>query len=99
MTQAIPDDRDGQPQPAQSPSTAIGHHQSRMPHPQTGVGIEVLELVAQVGGLVRQERKRIRSCRFVSMEDIAQARAAIQEAEVVHSKAPRHHATEIGYNS
>lgn len=33
------------------------------------------------------------------MEDIAQARAAIQEAEVVHSKAPRHHATEIGYNS
>lgn len=51
------------------------------PHPQTGIGIEVQELVAQVGKLVRRERKRIRSRQSASRIDIEQAKAAIQIAE------------------
>ncbi|KAK0391458.1 hypothetical protein NLU13_0959 [Sarocladium strictum] len=51
------------------------------PHPQTGIGIEVQELVAQVGKLVRRERKRIRSRQSASRIDIEQAQAAIRIAE------------------
>ncbi|KAL2208462.1 hypothetical protein CC79DRAFT_1366674 [Sarocladium strictum] len=51
------------------------------PHPQTGIGIEVQELVAQVGKLVRRERKRIRLRQSASRIDIEQAKAAIQIAE------------------
>jgi hypothetical protein len=56
------------------------------PHPQTGIGIEVQELVAQVGKLVRRERKRIRSRRSSSRIDIEQAKNAIQTAEQLHGE-------------
>lgn len=56
-----------------------------MPHPQTGVGIEIQILVAKVGRLVRNERKHIRSRRFASRNDIDQAHKAILEAEQLQS--------------
>ncbi|VUC27402.1 unnamed protein product [Clonostachys rosea] len=68
-----------QPQVAE-PTAVVDRYEPRVPHPQTGVGIEIQELVSQVGALVRRERKRIRSRRFASRNDIDTAEAAIQEA-------------------
>jgi hypothetical protein len=64
---------------------ACGLDEPLMPHPQTGVGIEIQVLVAKVGYLVRKERKRIRSRRFASRDDIDQAHKAILEAEQLQS--------------
>ncbi|KAK1671644.1 fungal-specific transcription factor domain-containing protein [Colletotrichum godetiae] len=71
-----------QPQPPRFPS----RNDARMPHPQTGIGVEVLEIVGQVGALVRKERKRIRSRQRSSRHDIEQSVAAIQTAEQLHSR-------------
>lgn len=57
-----------------------------MPHPQTGIGIEVQTLVAEVGSLVRRERKRIHSRGFTSRSDIDEAKRAINHAEDLHSQ-------------
>ncbi|KAM0276641.1 hypothetical protein ACHAQH_006550 [Verticillium albo-atrum] len=65
------------PQPTQN---MVPQH-TRVPHPQTGVAIQVQEILAQVGALLRKERKRIRSRRHTSKLDIIQAQAAIQSAE------------------
>ncbi|KAJ4263099.1 hypothetical protein NW762_006717 [Fusarium torreyae] len=73
-----------QPQPA--PPDCLDLPEPRMPHPQTGIGIEVQELVGKVGSLVRKERKRIRSRRFASREDIQQAQDAIVASEQLHSE-------------
>ncbi|KAM0431406.1 hypothetical protein ACHAPT_005383 [Fusarium lateritium] len=73
-----------QSQPAQLNSLEL--RQPRMPHPQTSIGIEVQKLVAKVGSLVRKERKRIRSRRFASRDDIEQAKNAILAAERLHSE-------------
>ncbi|KAM0199484.1 hypothetical protein ACHAPQ_005281 [Fusarium lateritium] len=73
-----------QPQPA--PPDCLDLQEPRMPHPQTGIGIEVQELVAKVGSLVRKERKRIRSRRFASKEDIQHAQDAIVTSEQLHSE-------------
>ncbi|KAF4973334.1 hypothetical protein FZEAL_9350 [Fusarium zealandicum] len=73
-----------QSQPVQS--TSLELREPRMPHPQTGIGIEVQKLVAKVGSLVRKERKRIRSRRFASRDDIEQAKNAILAAEQLHSE-------------
>ncbi|BCS23614.1 uncharacterized protein APUU_40058S [Aspergillus puulaauensis] len=68
-----------QPKPIQPDCLQV--HAPHIPHPQTGVGIEVEMLVGKVGGLVRRERKRIQSRRFASRNDIDQAQKAILEAE------------------
>lgn len=71
-----------QPQPARFPT----QDETRMPHPQTGIGVEIQEIVAQVGALIRKERKRIRSRRHSSRHDIEQSLNAIRTAEELHSK-------------
>lgn len=75
----IQDMKQKQPQPAQIEDHKW--HETKMPHPQTGVGTEIQILVAKVGSLVRKERKRIRSRRFASRVDIDQAHKAILLAE------------------
>jgi Fungal specific transcription factor domain len=73
-------------QPQAFKLTPVDPREPRIPHPQTGIGIEVQELVAQVGSLVRKERKRILSRRSTSREDIEQAETSIQAAEQLHLK-------------
>ena len=68
-----------QPQPARPDK--LESHDPHIPHPQTGVGIDVQILLTNVGSLVRRERKRIHSRRFASRNDINQAHIAILEAE------------------
>ncbi|KAK2738113.1 C6 zinc finger domain protein [Colletotrichum kahawae] len=70
------------PQPCRLPE----QDNLRMPHPQTGLGVEIQELVAQVGALVRKERKRIRRRRHSSRRDIEESLNAIQASEDLHSK-------------
>ncbi|WDK22516.1 C6 zinc finger domain-containing protein [Colletotrichum graminicola] len=57
-----------------------------MPHPQTGIGVDVHELVAQAGALVRKERRRIRRRQHSSRHDIEQSINAIRTAEQVQAK-------------
>ncbi|KAK6211436.1 C6 zinc finger domain protein [Colletotrichum tabaci] len=59
---------------------------SRMPHPQTGIGVEIQELVAQVGSLVRKERRRIRKRHHSSRHDIEQSINAIRSAEQLQAR-------------
>ncbi|KAL4726882.1 hypothetical protein ACLX1H_005774 [Fusarium chlamydosporum] len=84
VTDIDPNTRSAQPQP--TPPDSLDMHEPRMPHPQTGIGIEVQELVASVGSLVRKERKRLRGRRFVSKEDIQQAQDAILASEQLHAE-------------
>ena len=58
----------------------------RLPHPQTGIGVEVQILVARVGSLVRRERKRILSHSFASKHDVHEAARSILEAERLQSQ-------------
>ncbi|KAF5138031.1 Beauvericin cluster-specific repressor BEA4 [Metarhizium anisopliae] len=77
MTQNQP-----QPAPFEGPETSESH----IPHPQTGIGIQVQRLVAKVASLVRKERNRIRNRQFASRNDIDQAKTAILDAERLHSE-------------
>ena len=52
----------------------------RVPHPWTGIARDVQFTVQEVGRLVRRERKRVRTRRFTSQEDIEQAQLAIEKA-------------------
>ncbi|KAK1996641.1 hypothetical protein LX36DRAFT_701486 [Colletotrichum falcatum] len=74
--------REVQPQPA----FVSAQRNVMMPHPQTGIGVDVLELVAQVGALVRKERKRIRRRQHSSRHDIEQSVNAIRSAEQLQAK-------------
>ncbi|QPC67596.1 hypothetical protein HYE67_009827 [Fusarium culmorum] len=84
VTDLDPNTRSAAPQPV--PPDSLDMHEPRMPHPQTGIGIEVQELVASVGCLVRKERKRLRTRRFVSKDDIQQAQDAILASEQLHAE-------------
>ncbi|KAF4451838.1 Arginine metabolism regulation protein II [Fusarium austroafricanum] len=84
VTDVDPSTRHAQPQPAAPECMDL--QEPRMPHPQTGIGIEVQELVAKVGSLVRKERKRIRSRRFISQKDIQDAQAAMMASDQLHSE-------------
>jgi hypothetical protein len=53
----------------------------RVPHPWTGIARDTQFAVHEIGRLVRRERNRIRSKRFTSRGDIAQAERAIEEAQ------------------
>ncbi|KAK2035341.1 hypothetical protein LX32DRAFT_607182 [Colletotrichum zoysiae] len=74
--------QEAQPQPAfgSTPKNVM------MPHPQTGIGVDVQELVAQVGALVRKERRRIRRRQHSSRHDIEQSINAIRTAEQLQAK-------------
>ncbi|KAL2815602.1 fungal-specific transcription factor domain-containing protein [Aspergillus cavernicola] len=52
----------------------------RVPHPWTGIARDTQHTVQEAGRLVRAERKRIRSRRFTSQADIAQAQIALEKA-------------------
>ncbi|OJJ03863.1 hypothetical protein ASPVEDRAFT_136312 [Aspergillus versicolor CBS 583.65] len=80
----IQDIKPTQPKPIQPDGLEL--HAPHIPHPQTGVGIEVEMLVGKVGSLVRRERKRIQSRRFASRNDINQAQTAILEAEQLQAQ-------------
>ncbi|KAH8693675.1 fungal-specific transcription factor domain-containing protein [Talaromyces proteolyticus] len=53
----------------------------RVPHPWTGIARDTQFAVHEVGRLVRGERNRMRSKRFTSRSDIAQAQRAIEKAQ------------------
>ncbi|KAH7317002.1 fungal-specific transcription factor domain-containing protein [Stachybotrys elegans] len=77
----LPPSHDLQPQSVHAHARRGSHVP---PHPQTGIGVEVQELVAQVGCLARKERRRIRSRRWTSRRDNKDAEVAIQTAERLH---------------
>ncbi|KAJ5747938.1 uncharacterized protein N7511_009634 [Penicillium nucicola] len=52
----------------------------RVPHPWTGIARETQFTVHEVGQLIRRERKRIRSRRYTSQEDITRAQSAIEKS-------------------
>lgn len=52
----------------------------RVPHPWTGIARDTQFTVQQVGQLIRRERKRMRSRRFTSQDDITRAQMAIEKA-------------------
>lgn len=81
---SIQDINASQPKPIQPDGSEL--HAPHIPHPQTGVGIEVEMLVGKVGSLVRRERKRIQSRQFASRNDIDQAQKAILEAEQLQAQ-------------
>lgn len=58
----------------------------RVPHPWTGIARDTQFAVHEVGRLVRRERHRMRSKRFTSREDIAQAQQAIEEAQELEQR-------------
>lgn len=58
----------------------------RVPHPWTGIARDTQFTVHQVGRLVRRERKRIRSRRFTSQDDIMRAQMAIEKARELEER-------------
>ncbi|CRG88011.1 Transcriptional regulatory protein moc3 [Talaromyces islandicus] len=58
----------------------------RVPHPWTGIARDTQFAVHEVGRLVRRERNRMRSKRFTSRGDIAQAQRAIEEAQELEQR-------------
>lgn len=76
--------RRAQPQPSRNNELQL--RKPCMPHPQTGIAIQIQVLVAEVGSLVRKERKRIQSRRFSSKKDIEEAEEAIHRAMELHSE-------------
>jgi hypothetical protein len=58
----------------------------RVPHPWTGIARDTQFTVHEVGQLIRRERKRIRSRRFTSQDDIARAQQAIEKARELEKR-------------
>ncbi|OKL64689.1 hypothetical protein UA08_00156 [Talaromyces atroroseus] len=58
----------------------------KVPHPWTGIARDTQFTVHKVGRLVRRERKRMRTKRFTSQRDIAQAQEAIREAQQLEER-------------
>ncbi|OQD82726.1 hypothetical protein PENANT_c020G00035 [Penicillium antarcticum] len=58
----------------------------RVPHPWTGIARETQFTVHEVGQLIRRERKRIRSRRYTSQEDIIRAQSAIEKARELEER-------------
>lgn len=58
----------------------------RVPHPWTGIARDTQFTVHEVGRLIRQERQRMRTRRFISQSDIAQAQRAIKKAEELEER-------------
>ncbi|KAL4940660.1 hypothetical protein BDV06DRAFT_196263 [Aspergillus oleicola] len=58
----------------------------RVPHPWTGIARDTQFTVQEAGRLVRAERKRIRSRRFTSQADIAEAQVALEKARELEER-------------
>ncbi|KAI2766991.1 transcriptional regulator family: Fungal Specific TF [Penicillium roqueforti] len=58
----------------------------RVPHPWTGIARDTQFTVHEVGQLIRRERKRIRSRRFTSQDDITRAQLAIEKARELEER-------------
>ncbi|KAK9847131.1 hypothetical protein MYU51_020459 [Penicillium brevicompactum] len=58
----------------------------RVPHPWTGIARDTQFTVQQVGQLIRRERKRMRSRRFTSQDDITRAQIAIEKARELEER-------------
>ncbi|OJJ44650.1 hypothetical protein ASPZODRAFT_134730 [Penicilliopsis zonata CBS 506.65] len=58
----------------------------RVPHPWTGIARDTQFTVHEIGRLVRKERRRFRTCRFTSQEDITQAQQAISKAQELEER-------------
>ncbi|CAG8399417.1 unnamed protein product [Penicillium salamii] len=58
----------------------------RVPHPWTGIARDTQFTVHQVGQLIRRERKRIRSRKFTSQNDIANAQRAIDKSRELEER-------------
>ncbi|KAI2703194.1 transcriptional regulator family: Fungal Specific TF [Penicillium roqueforti] len=58
----------------------------RVPHPWTGIARDTQFTVHEVGQLIRRERKRIRSRRFTSQDDITRAQLAIEKARKLEER-------------
>ncbi|KAL5341323.1 fungal-specific transcription factor domain-containing protein [Aspergillus crustosus] len=58
----------------------------RVPHPWTGIARDTQFTVQEAGRLVRSERKRIRSRRFTSQADIANAQIALEKARELEER-------------
>jgi hypothetical protein len=58
----------------------------RVPHPWTGIARDTQFTVHEVGQLIRRERKRIRSRRFTSKDDIARGQVAIEKASELEER-------------
>ncbi|KAL4878450.1 fungal-specific transcription factor domain-containing protein [Aspergillus karnatakaensis] len=72
---------------APSPSnTAESLVLQRVPHPWTGIARDTQYTVQEAGRLVRAERKRIRSRRFTSQADIANAQIALEKARELEER-------------
>jgi Fungal specific transcription factor domain len=69
-----------------SQTASDGFLTQKVPHPWTGIARDTQFIVHKVGRLVRRERKRMRTKRFTSQRDIAQAQEAIQEAQQLEER-------------
>ncbi|KAL4979733.1 fungal-specific transcription factor domain-containing protein [Aspergillus desertorum] len=58
----------------------------RVPHPWTGIARDTQFTVQEAGRLVRAERKRIRTRRFTSQVDIANAQIALERARELEER-------------
>ncbi|KAL4929940.1 uncharacterized protein BDV17DRAFT_260430 [Aspergillus undulatus] len=58
----------------------------RVPHPWTGIARNTQFTVQEAGRLVRAERKRIRSRKFTSQSDIAEAQIALEKAQELEER-------------
>ncbi|KAJ6044770.1 hypothetical protein N7499_007273 [Penicillium canescens] len=72
--------------PDSTPSTGESLVLQRVPHPWTGIARETQFTVHEVGQLVRRERKRIRSRRYTSQDDITRAQLAIEKARELEER-------------
>ncbi|KAL4797589.1 fungal-specific transcription factor domain-containing protein [Aspergillus venezuelensis] len=76
----VADDAAVLPAPPTPSNTAESLVLQRVPHPWTGIARDTQFTVQEAGRLVRAERKRIRSRRFTSQSDIAEAQVALEKA-------------------
>ncbi|RDW93846.1 uncharacterized protein DSM5745_01168 [Aspergillus mulundensis] len=72
------------PQTPSSPTESLVLQ--RVPHPWTGIARDTQFTVQEAGRLVRAERKRIRSRRFTSQIDIANAQIALEKARELEER-------------
>ncbi|KAL4982953.1 fungal-specific transcription factor domain-containing protein [Aspergillus falconensis] len=82
----VADDAAVLPAPQTASSTAESSVLQRVPHPWTGIARDTQSTVQEAGRLVRAERKRIRTRRFTSQADIANAQLALEKARELEER-------------
>ncbi|KAL4998749.1 fungal-specific transcription factor domain-containing protein [Aspergillus recurvatus] len=82
----VADDASVLPAPQTPSSAAESLVLQRVPHPWTGIARDTQFTVQEAGRLVRAERKRIRTRRFTSQADIANAQIALEKARELEER-------------